>query len=577
MPFTIKPFKFQQKAVDDVLRYWETMQSVLLQSPPSSGKTVMAAMIISEIIKMAEYSNKRIFFFVHLEDLQKSTRKALSAFFSENKMVNSVGGRYGSDRIRQEAQIHIVMVQTFNSRFDRKNWKDYLTSDITSLCIFDECHRGEHDKVISYLRETSKEIKILGLTGTPKKTKGAKLPLHIAYDKKVNTVSEIELIDMKRTVPPYIILPEEQAESLELSTVPVQKSGFDKGEFKTGALSQHMRSKKYIYTGLSEIYKKHCNGLKMLVFCVDVEHAIEMTEKLNEKGVKTKFFASMKTKPKLAANATEKQVALYERRMEVYTKMVSAQRNYLTGSKESILSQWGRDFQALVNVGIFTTGFDDDNIMVIADAAPTMSENLYLQKEGRGKRIKDGKTFFYYIDLSESVKRFGHPCSPRDYPLYTEPKSKKKGEAPTKKCPTCGQSIPASDIICTAPRFDGFLMQGVCGHKFEKKRLERETNFTVIKFDEILGKNGAQAANALVKSSKTTVSDVMAYYESRSKSDKPISLYWFLFTVYEKFGYQGFIEYAESTQQDRRKYCEEVQKITDGRIAALDYYENNYE
>lgn len=58
---------------------------------------------------------------------------------------------------------------------------------------------------------------------------------------------------------------------------------------------------------------------------------------------------------------------------------------------ESIRQFKNGDVQFLVGCGVFTEGFDAENVAIIANARPTKSKSLYLQILGRGTRVLGGE------------------------------------------------------------------------------------------------------------------------------------------------------------------------------------------
>jgi hypothetical protein len=62
--------------------------------------------------------------------------------------------------------------------------------------------------------------------------------------------------------------------------------------------------------------------------------------------------------------------------------------------------------QVMVNVGVFTEGFDCPDIRTIFMARPTASEVLYLQMVGRGTRRTPTKDSFYVVDLADELGKY---------------------------------------------------------------------------------------------------------------------------------------------------------------------------
>ena len=74
----------------------------------------------------------------------------------------------------------------------------------------------------------------------------------------------------------------------------------------------------------------------------------------------------------------------------------------------------------MVNVNIFSEGFDCPDIEFIQLARPTWSLALYLQQVGRGMRISSNKEQTIILDNAALYTRFSFPSSPRGWEGYFE-------------------------------------------------------------------------------------------------------------------------------------------------------------
>lgn len=99
----------------------------------------------------------------------------------------------------------------------------------------------------------------------------------------------------------------------------------------------------------------------------------------------------------------------------------------------------------LVNVSVFTEGFDAPNVDCVVLLRPTASPGLYYQMVGRGFRLAEGKTDCLVLDFGGNILRHG----PVD---MVAPSSRKgaggEGKAPAKECPECGSVIAAGYGKC---------------------------------------------------------------------------------------------------------------------------------
>jgi superfamily II DNA or RNA helicase len=107
----------------------------------------------------------------------------------------------------------------------------------------------------------------------------------------------------------------------------------------------------------------------------------------------------------------------------------------------------------LLNVGVFTTGFDVTDVETIILNRATNSLSLYLQMVGRGGRITDKifKDHFNIIDLGGNVTRFGKWSSARNWnELYSDDTLKKvtTDTMDIVTCQGCDAIILKSDNFC---------------------------------------------------------------------------------------------------------------------------------
>ena len=88
----------------------------------------------------------------------------------------------------------------------------------------------------------------------------------------------------------------------------------------------------------------------------------------------------------------------------------------------------GRGLQVLVNVDIFSEGFDCPDVEFIQLARPTLSLAKYLQMVGRGLRPSKGKNNCMIIDNVGLYRVFGLPSQIWDWQSAFEGRMKMKDE-----------------------------------------------------------------------------------------------------------------------------------------------------
>ncbi|MFA6060808.1 MAG: DEAD/DEAH box helicase family protein [Taibaiella sp.] len=117
----------------------------------------------------------------------------------------------------------------------------------------------------------------------------------------------------------------------------------------------------------------------------------------------------------------------------------------LTNHERNELIHWLKDGignRYLVNVGLYTRGFDFPGLEALVLLRATTSLRLYVQIIGRLLRSHDEKEFGLLADYGTNVFRFG----PIDN--LTPPKPPKSGEAPKKLCLNCGFPNNLSAKVC---------------------------------------------------------------------------------------------------------------------------------
>jgi len=93
---------------------------------------------------------------------------------------------------------------------------------------------------------------------------------------------------------------------------------------------------------------------------------------------------------------------------------------------------------------VLTTGFNVRDIDFLVLLRATKSPVLYVQILGRALRTADGKADALIADFTDTIATLG----PVDAIKGRVPTGGRKGEAPTKLCPECGNPNPASATQC---------------------------------------------------------------------------------------------------------------------------------
>lgn len=404
--------EYQQNIIDNILASEHKRNCVSLAT--GGGKTV----VFSELVNRMQ---GRILICVHREELVRQTSATLQKehelLIPKTKKVN--------------ADIVIAMVQTLNNRI-KKGEIDINSFD---YIIVDEAHRGEFMKILNQFNN-----KVIGFTATPnyekiryfykclncgseydtaekcckrqtKKYK-QKVPLSEYYHNLIEGVDINFLIENE-----YLVKDEHFV--LDIDT---KKLVYDdrKQDYTEESISLVFGSDEAINNTIDN-YLLYCQGLKTMIFNPNTLVNKKLFDKMIDRGINAKMYDSK--------NSEENRTELVE---------------WFKNTKDAVL----------LNVHIFTTGFDVTDVECIFLNKKTKSINLYIQMIGRGGRITDNifKPKFKVIDLGNNFEDFGKWSDYRNWSRYFFNKETKAIGAPTpasvRDCHKCESIISANSLIC---------------------------------------------------------------------------------------------------------------------------------
>jgi superfamily II DNA or RNA helicase len=189
---------------------------------------------------------------------------------------------------------------------------------------------------------------LLGLTATPERADG--LPLDDIFSETVFEYSMRQAVLDGYLTKPIVVKLKTSANLDSVHTLA--------GEFNQKELTEIVNTPQRNYS-ICEAYLKHGQGRQFIVFAVDVQHAIDLCEAFNEKGVKCGYVVGDKE---------------------------------LTPDRRGVLNDFhSGELTGLTNVMILSIGYDFCDIGVQIMARPTKSKRLFTQQIGRGMRLKSAK------------------------------------------------------------------------------------------------------------------------------------------------------------------------------------------
>lgn len=442
----IQLFEHQKTSVSELNRLFEINRKLLLQLPTGAGKTFVFSFFVKEWV--AKHPEAKVLILVHREELLKQSAKSLRSIDVTVETLTS-----NKKEMNHNSSAYVAMVETAVNRL--KKDPEYF-KDIT-LVIADECHLLLFERVFLYFQES----KIMGVTATPssyKKINFCKCSRCGNVSDNIEICCGIENYEYTRRFTfsemyDEIISPVQVSELQEMGLL-VKEVNYSVGDIdrsklivdaKTGDFDTKSSDEAFANSGsLIDVvlnYEKICLGKKTLIFNNSTNTNLLVFEEFQKKGYdNVKMLDSV--------NKCESR---------------SSTLKWFAETKDAIL----------LNCGILTAGFDQDDIEVIMMNRATTSLMLYIQIVGRGARTTDAffKDNFLFIDLGGNIEAHGKFSDNVDwvnhfYGSDEKPRPKKEAMDQTKLCENCECLIAKSSLECEE-----------CGFVFKDKP-ERKEQFS---------------------------------------------------------------------------------------------------
>lgn len=341
---TLRPY--QSKSVNSVRdAYADGYKAPLLVAPTGAGKTV----IFSFIAQNASAKKSKVLIMAH--------RLELCEQCGDKLMQNRVDFGYISPAYTPDytKNIQVGTIQTINSRKS----KIPFTPD---LIVIDEAHRSLASTYRTILRFYP-NARVLGVTATPIRGDGGLL--NEVYDCMIMGPTISELIALG-----FLVQPKTYGSSapLDLSGVCIDRKT---GDYKKTELKK-LVDKPLIIGDAVEHYRKICDKVPAVAFCVDIDSSMRVAAEFSAAGYICEHIDGNMDK-------TERSAILRR----------------LAAGKTHVLT----------SVDLITEGFDAPMVQCAIMLRPTQSTGLYIQMAGRALRPFPGKTCAYILD---HVNNTGH-------------------------------------------------------------------------------------------------------------------------------------------------------------------------
>ena len=355
--YTLQPNKMQVGFISNLKNLLEeNAKRALLISATGTGKTYASAFGIRDAICP---KGKTLFIVHRKEILKQAVASYRRVFGSAPRMAMLTGDDKDYDAIKNAdflfAMVTMLSKDEILSMFDRK--------EFSCICL-DETHHGtapSYQKIIDYFQPDF----LLGMTATPERSDKFNVfelfDYNIAYEIRLQQAMEEELLCPFH----YFGITDFEVDDMIID----ENTGLRNFRYLVCDQRVDYILKQAEYFGYSG------NRVKGLVFCSSVIEAKDLSEKFNERGLRTVALTG-------ADSSDERQ--------DVIERLVSETRHdYL-------------DY--ILTVDIFNEGVDIPEINQIIMLRPTESAIVFVQQLGRGLRKNVGKEFTVVIDCIANYK-----------------------------------------------------------------------------------------------------------------------------------------------------------------------------
>lgn len=363
---------YQQVAKENIFSQWNYVDNILYQMPTGTGKTRLFTSIIRDINIWGLRHNicYRILVIAHRSELIEQSSRSLDRYHIKHGVL---AGTMKHKRDLMQA-IQVASIQTITHPANQ-----CLLDDLKfDFIIIDEAH---HAVANSYqkLWEFCPSSKRLGVTATPWRMNNSGFA-HV-FDAYIPSMTIKDFIQ-KGWLATYQYYSIPTSSELVKSIESIREFDIE-GDYKNSALVEVCDTSK-IRAQLYDSYEKNVLGKKGIIYSISREHSEHICMQYRSRGVAIENIDS-KTPAK------------------VREKVIQAFRN--------------GEIDIIVNVDIFSEGFDCPDIEFIQLARPTKSLVKYIQQVGRGLR-KNGDKKCIILDNVGMYSRFGLPDEERDWVAF---------------------------------------------------------------------------------------------------------------------------------------------------------------
>ncbi|MCD8203125.1 MAG: DEAD/DEAH box helicase [Prevotella sp.] len=349
-------FDYQKEMKARIYEAFGSCLSVMCQMPTGTGKTHLLAAVVKDF--MTETRNGVVWIVAHRRELVAQIEETLERHYRK------YGEMLKNDHLK-----------VFSIQWLSRNW-DKQKSCQPGLIVIDEAHHS--------LAQTYKELWVhfpnarkLGMTATPCRLNGHGFT--DLFDILISSWGIAEFIRRGQLAAfDYVSISPNSHDQMLINNL--QKRGAD-GDYQLKEMNEVLNQQPSIER-LYQSVMQFAPNKKGIVYAITIDHARSIAFFFKSHGI----------------NA-----------VTIDSKTPTAVRKKLVGDFKM------GAIQVMVNVDVFSEGFDCPNVEFIQLARPTLSLAKYLQQVGRGLRLSNGKDACIIIDNVGLCRSFGLPTRSWDW------------------------------------------------------------------------------------------------------------------------------------------------------------------
>ena len=347
----IKLFDYQEDMKERIEKALRLHRSVMAQMPTGTGKTYLLTAVIDSFV--SNNPKEKVWIVAHRRELVSQIDETVRKFHSYS----------ASNTSTLLSSVKAMSIQWLMRHYDE-------IEEEPGMIVIDEAHHALA-KTYKELWERFPNAKFLGLTATPCRLNGKGFT--DLFDVLVQSWGVPEFISKGRLATYDFVSIKSDGVTQRLIDS-LQKRGAD-GDYQNKEMDMLLNKKPSIER-LYRSFEEFGKDRKGIVYAINISHAQKITKLYQERGVK--------------AIAIDSKTPATERQQDIEA--------FKNG-----------DIQVLVNVDIFSEGFDCPDVEFVQLARPTLSLAKYLQMVGRGLRVAKGKKNCVIIDNVGLYRVFGLP------------------------------------------------------------------------------------------------------------------------------------------------------------------------